>query len=86
MLLEYPILIPFGSTPSFLIFYNTVSIFTGKVTTIRKMGSGCFHNETLIEAMTIAVDIGKEIHEALRIKLQQESQLGVQREKFGFIK
>ena len=50
------------------------------------MGSGCFHNETLIEAMTIAVDIGKEIHEALRIKLQQEGQLGMQREKFGFIK
>ena len=50
------------------------------------MGSGCFHNETLIEAMTIAVEIGKEIHEALRIKLHQESGMGVQREKYGFIK
>ena len=50
------------------------------------MGSGSFHNETLIEAMSIAVEIGKEIHEALRIKLHQESQMGIQREKFGFIK
>ena len=50
------------------------------------MGSGCFHNETLMEAMAIAVEIGKEIHEALTIKLKQESGMGVQREKFGFIK
>lgn len=50
------------------------------------MGSGSFHNETLIEAMSIAVEIGKEIHEALRIKLHQECQMGIQREKFGFIK
>ena len=41
---------------------------------------------TLIEAMSIAVEIGKEIHEALRIKLHQECQMGIQREKFGFIK
>jgi hypothetical protein len=50
------------------------------------MGAGCFHNETLIEAMAIAVELGKEIHDALRIKLQQEHRMGVQREKFGFIK
>ena len=36
--------------------------------------------------MSIAVEIGKEIHEALRIKLHQECQMGIQREKFGFIK
>jgi len=58
----------------------------GKITTVRKMGAGCFHNETLIEAMAIAVEIGKEIHAALQIKLQQENRMGVQREKYGFIK
>ena len=50
------------------------------------MGAGCFHNDTLIEAMAVGVEIGKEIHEALRIKLQQECRMGFQREKFGFIK
>ena len=58
----------------------------GKITTVRKMGAGCFHNETLIEAMAIAVEIGKEIHAALQIKLEQENRMGVQREKYGFIK
>ena len=50
------------------------------------MGSGCFHNETLSEAMAIAVEIGREIHDALQIKLQQECRMGLQREKYGFIK
>ena len=68
--------------PSFISYQFS----TGKITTARKMGSGSFHNETLIEAMSIAVEIGKEIHEALRIKLHQECQMGIQREKFGFIK
>ena len=60
--------------------------FSGKITTVRKMGSGCFHNETLSEAMAIAVEIGREIHDALQIKLQQECRMGLQREKYGFIK
>ena len=50
------------------------------------MGAGCFHNETLGEAMVIGVEIGKEIHDALRIKLHQEERMGIKREKFGFIK
>ena len=50
------------------------------------MGSGCFHTVTLSEAMATGVEIGKEIHEALKIKLQQEERMGIRREKFGFIK
>ena len=57
----------------------------GKITTVKKLGSGSFHPATLNEALGTGVGIATEIHDALRAKLIQEEKIGARREKVGFL-
>ena len=58
----------------------------GRVTTVKKLGSGSFHPGTMNEALNTGVLIAQEIHDALKVKLEEEERLGTKRQKVGFLK
>lgn len=57
----------------------------GEMATVRKVGGGSFHPATLLAATKMAVTVGTELNRALVAKLQQEEQIGENREKIGFL-
>lgn len=57
----------------------------GKVTTLRKFLPGCFHQETLSEAMQVGCSVALDLHKALKVKLLQEAEMGIHRKKMGFL-
>jgi len=58
---------------------------TGDLATVKKVGGGSFHPDTLMAATKMAVGVGKDVNEALVIKLKQEEDMGLRREKVGFL-
>ena len=57
----------------------------GKVTTVRKTGSGSFHIETLSEAVNLGQEIAVDVQKALTAKILQEERMGIGRKKIGFM-
>ena len=58
---------------------------SGHISTVRKLGVGSFHASTVMSAISLASQVGVEIHEALSNKIKQEEALGKNREKIGFL-
>ncbi|XP_040574548.1 exosome complex component RRP42 [Lepeophtheirus salmonis] len=58
----------------------------GKISSIRKIGSGSFHPDTLEDALSTAKDVGINMNKALYDKLKEEEQLGSKRKEFGFLR
>ena len=57
----------------------------GEMATVRKVGGGSFHPATLLTATKMAVTVGTELNRVLVAKLEQEEQIGENREKVGFL-
>jgi len=58
---------------------------SGELATVKKVGGGSFHPDTLITATKLAVEVGKELNTALMDKVKQEEEMGPRREKVGFL-
>jgi len=57
----------------------------GKLSTVRKLGSGSFHPSTMTSAIKMAGEVGVEINRVMMDKIRQEEALGENREKIGFL-
>ena len=57
----------------------------GKLSTLRKLGSGSFHPSTMMSAVKMAGEVGVEINKVMMEKIRQEEALGENREKIGFL-
>lgn len=58
----------------------------GKVTTVKKTGSGSFNAQGMAEALKVGVEIGQEVNELLLKKLNEEEAMGLERPEFGFLR
>nr|ACO10388.1 Exosome complex exonuclease RRP42 [Caligus rogercresseyi] len=59
---------------------------SGRISSLRKVGSGSFHIDTLEDALATAGHVGTSLNKALFQKLQQEESLGSSRVCSGFLK
>ena len=59
---------------------------SGKVTTVKKTGSGSFNAQGMAEALKVGVDIGREVNDLLLKKLVEEEAMGLERPEFGFLR
>jgi len=58
---------------------------SGGLATVNKVGGGSFHSDTLISATRLAVGVGTEMDQAMMEKVRQEEEMGLRREKVGFL-
>ncbi|XKL60954.1 hypothetical protein PGB90_008011 [Kerria lacca] len=58
----------------------------GSITGIFKIGEGSFHQNAICDAIKLAGTIGNELNKTLKLALEKEENLGIRRERYGFLK